>query len=67
MYGNPQIHAESEHYPEQKWAICLTVIHRVRSIYDTDGTDEEISLPIPDFQVKFLQQPGHHTRLASNN
>ena len=42
MYGNPQIHAESEHYPEQNWAILLIVIRHVSSICDADGTDEKI-------------------------
>ena len=45
MYGNPHIHAEPEHFLEQKWAILLSVIRHVGSICNTDGTDEEIRCP----------------------
>jgi hypothetical protein len=45
MYRNPHIHAGSEHYQEQKWAILLIVICHVRSTCDADGTDEEIRYP----------------------
>jgi len=61
MYRNPQIHAASEHNPEQKLAILLIVIRRVISICDTDGTDE------PDLQGKLILQPERHTWLASQN
>jgi len=45
MYGNPQIHAESEHIPEQKWAILFIVIRHVGSICNANDTDEEIRYP----------------------
>jgi hypothetical protein len=50
MYGNPQIQAESEHYPEHKWAILFIVICHVSSICDADGTDEEIMYPNQTFR-----------------
>ena len=67
MYRNPQIHAESEHYPEQEWDILLIVICHVSSICNADGTDEEIRYPNQTLKEKFIQQPGSHTWLASQN
>jgi len=67
MYRNPQIQAESEYYPEQKWAILLIGIRRVGSICNHDGTDKEIRYPSQTFREKLIQQPGRHTQLASQN
>jgi hypothetical protein len=81
MYRNPQIHAESEHYPKHKWAICLIVIRHVSSICDTDGTDEEVRYPNQTFRenscsnqdirhnlhpkIKLQTQDGKPTRFLS--